>query len=125
MAWWKRFRKKPLDYKPQEDPTTLGRILVDNNWVTQEQLEWALSNIGHFKLGELLMSKSLITQEQLDIALTKQAYERHNMSVSTTIQKVMEVQSNLQAKATQSLREATEAAKDLSETGKISPIKRS
>ena len=51
----------------------LGEILVEKGYITQQQLDAALSVQGNDQVGQLLISWNFITQEQLLNALNIQA----------------------------------------------------
>ena len=51
----------------------IGEILVEKGYVTQEQLNAALSVKSDGKIGELLVSWGFVTQQQIGEALTLQA----------------------------------------------------
>jgi len=60
--------------KPKEEvaPKKLGEILVEEQVVTEEQLEEALESQVSPKLGEVLVEKKFATEEQVQKALSKQ-----------------------------------------------------
>jgi len=65
---------------PAEDPTSLGRLLLEWEVITQQQLEAALKEQqtlrGDDLLGKLLVANGACTQEEIDIAMSAQASMR-------------------------------------------------
>ena len=53
--------------------TQIGQILVQKGYISQQQLDAALSQQGDGQIGQLLISWGWITKEQLDDALQLQA----------------------------------------------------
>lgn len=60
----------PEDYAQKR----IGEILVDENKVTPQQLQWALDQ--QKKLGTILVSSGVIKEDDMEIALTKQSIAR-------------------------------------------------
>ena len=51
----------------------IGQLLVQKGYITQQQLEAALSQQGDGQVGQLLINWGWLTQEQLSEALSAQA----------------------------------------------------
>lgn len=65
----------PAKEEPKKEevaPKKLGEILVEDNVVTEEQLEEALESQVPPKLGEVLVEKKFATEDQVQKALSKQ-----------------------------------------------------
>lgn len=61
---------------PQEDPTSLGAVLLELGLVTREQLNAVVEQQRHMReetmLGVLLVHNGILTQTELDTALSAQ-----------------------------------------------------
>ncbi|MBW4662740.1 MAG: hypothetical protein KME01_00820 [Chroococcus sp. CMT-3BRIN-NPC107] len=68
-----------LNYVLAEQNRLLGEILVQENLISQWQLEQTLieQNRTHKKLGELLVERQLISGEQLEKFLEKQYWQKN------------------------------------------------
>ena len=62
--------------RPEEDPTSIGNVLVDLGFITVQDLERAVREFKELKeefLGEFLIRKTQLTEDQLHLALLKQS----------------------------------------------------
>ena len=61
---------------PEDDPTSIGNILLRMGLVTRDQLESVMSEQVHMRedllMGNLMVAKGLISKEQLEVALAAQ-----------------------------------------------------
>ena len=64
----------------QEDPTSIGNILLELGLISRLQLSEALRWQEEHLLGKILVEHRMITQESLDMALLKQRLARGNMT---------------------------------------------
>jgi len=61
--------------KPEADPTSIGNIIVNLGFITEEQLSEAVKEFKASKeelLGQFLLRQTPLTESQLKIALDKQ-----------------------------------------------------
>lgn len=71
---WRRKRSRNFD-KAQADVTSLGRILIECGYATDEEVASAVAyqrRNEELVLGELLIKRGAITREVLEVALAKQ-----------------------------------------------------
>lgn len=66
---------------PKNDPSSIGRILLAQGLLSQEQLDHALElQKDESLLGKILVREGVITEAQLNVALIKQAAMRAGKS---------------------------------------------
>jgi len=64
--------KRVNSQSPDDDPTSIGNLLIEMKLITREQLRDALDRIETDLLGESLVKLELITETQLELALARQ-----------------------------------------------------
>jgi adsorption protein B len=74
VAWDKTAHDFPVLGEPARARRPLGRILVEQGAITEEQLDWALTaRTRGLKLGSWLVHEEVITTEQLAAAVAEQS----------------------------------------------------
>ena len=115
----KKKKAKSTKVTPEEDPTSLGNLLVDKAIVTSEELVDLIKEFrtGHIEtlLGQFLVKKGLLTEEQLDLILVQQkklrngAYPEHYMTME-----LMDIADRTQGNILKEVEEFTSMVKALS-----------
>jgi hypothetical protein len=65
---------------PEDDPTSIGNLLLEERLLTRDQLQLYVNefkeNVGHF-IGSFLVSKGVLTEPKLAVVLLKQKARRN------------------------------------------------
>lgn len=84
--WAKKKRKYTPPPIPDQDPTSIGNLLVRSGLCTREHLDQLLKEFSRSSVeelfGQFLLAKSILTEEQLEFLLIKQLAERNGATNS-------------------------------------------
>lgn len=105
MKW--PFATKQEEIVPEKDPTSLGKLLVDHELISQEELEFALHRQHEAKdelLGAILVKEGLIEEGMVEAMLVIQKAKRGNGKDLKAAVEYLSVQNNLISAEHKSLR---------------------